>query len=168
MIAIFLGISKASSVFFCPHCYITSRMLQKGTPHFLATDQDVDNLDGGDQLRTVEKCIEDNERYIAETGGDKKLAKHYNNCISPPLIGDTGDVIDQVSTTPLHVSLGIGLKSVNLLEQQALELDTELKGVGAVHSEAVSRNLERRRNISQDILRIESDDCQSNARSGGR
>ena len=32
---------------------------------------------GVDQLCTLEKCIEDIERYTAETGGDKKLAKQY-------------------------------------------------------------------------------------------
>ena len=56
----------------------------------------------------------------------------YENCEHPPLVGNKGCVIDKVSCLPLHVALGLGVKNLNAVENQAWELDAQVKDFDGV------------------------------------
>ena len=61
--------------------------------------------------------------------GDKAEAKDFDNCINPPLltgIGTGEEMIDTYSCTPLHVNLVIGLQMLNIIENEAIELDKNI------------------------------------------
>ena len=51
----------------------------------------------------------------------------YENCEHAPLV-QGNEVIDLLSTTPLHISfVGIGLQVLNIIQAEAVKLDTEIK-----------------------------------------
>ena len=70
-------------------------------------------------LRSFDRCAAPNEAYRA--AGERAKAKNFENCEHKPLITG-GKVIDTVSTTPLHISLGIGIHILNVIEKEAISL----------------------------------------------
>lgn len=150
-IATTLGLMKATCTYFCPHCLVTSSALKKGEPHTptIVTD------DGVSTLRTFQQICSDNEQYIAETGGDKKEAKKYRNCIYKPLMGDIGNVIDIVSTSPMHVSLGLWLQNVNIMEQMCVNLDGEVKSDEVEYCDRMKEKMRRRSDMCAELVRLE-------------
>ena len=57
--------------------------------------------------------------------GQKAEPKLFENCINKPLVTG-GKIMDTFSTTPLHVSLGLGQQLLNVIENEAIELDKEV------------------------------------------
>ena len=82
--------------------------------------------DEEDFLRTFDSCHVKYAEFTA-AGGDKKHAQKYNNCINPPLITGPEYTVDTISTSPLHISLGLGLQVLNIVENSAIALDAEVK-----------------------------------------
>ena len=54
--------------------------------------------------------------------GEKAKALLFENCVNAPLL-ERGYIIDVVSTTPLHISLGLGLQVLNTIQEEAINLD---------------------------------------------
>ena len=78
-------------------------------------------------LRTFELCEAKHKEYKEKLDARGKAeAKEYQNCINKPLITG-GYVIDTISTTPLHISLGLGLHFLNAIEKEAIKLDKLIK-----------------------------------------
>ena len=69
---------------------------------------------------------QDYERFV-QAGSSKSKVKEFNNCEAPSLFKGAGSVISTTSCMPLHISLGIGLNNVNILENEAVELDQQIK-----------------------------------------
>ena len=82
--------------------------------------------DDDDFLRTFDGCHAKHAEFVA-AGGDKKHAQKFNNCVNAPLIKGQEFTVDTISTSPLHISLGLGLQLLNIVENDAIALDTEIK-----------------------------------------
>ena len=147
-----LGISNASCVYFCPHCLVTNAALKKGEAHEPAPDNEDD---GSNTLRTLQFINTENERYLEETGGDKNKAKHYHNCIYKPLIGDHGDIIDILSVSPMHISLGLGLQFVNIMEEMCVSIDGEVKEDKVEYCERMKAKMKKKNDMCEEIARLE-------------
>ena len=81
-----------------------------------------------DFLRTFDRCKEQNDKYEQQKVENAKKADaiNFDSCEHAPLLTG-GHVIDTVSTTPLHISLGLGHQALNVVEGEAIELDNEIK-----------------------------------------
>ena len=107
-----------------------------------------DNASGSCILRTYEGCISSNESYVS--GGETNVLA-FNNCKNTPLNRDEGTVIDSVSTTPLHVSLGVGLDNVNIIEKMAVDLDKQVKEAEGKTTENMTALMEQRGELLTEI-----------------
>ena len=128
-----VGLSGPNGKFFCNHCLVTLSQTPKGIPHALDILPKYQQYTDGsnhtlptdeDFLRTFEGCVAQNQQK--EQAGEKAKAMDYQSCQNKPLLSG-GYVIDTVSTTPLHISLGIGLQILNIVENEAILQDKEVK-----------------------------------------
>ena len=53
--------------------------------------------------------------------------KEYNNCEYLPLFRVNGLVLHATSCMPLHISLGVELHILNVIEKETIKLDNEIK-----------------------------------------
>ena len=107
-----------------------------------------DDASGGCILRTFEQSKTSNASFLAAGETD---VLNFNNCKHAPLNLDSGTVIDHVSTTPLHVSLGLGLDNVNIIENLAIEIDKEIKAADGLTSDNMKELLQQRTSIIQQL-----------------
>ena len=77
-------------------------------------------------------------------------AADHNNCIRPLLNWVAGPIIESVSTTPLHITLGLGHQNVNIIENMALALDTEVKAADGATSDELNALFTKRGAILRD------------------
>ena len=131
----FIGTSGPNGKFFCNHCLVTLDHVKKGVPHaqhILPKYQTYMGDDGSDYpykdcnypLRTFDRCKEMNAKY--REAGEKAKSLNYESCEYAPLL-EGEHIIDTVSTTPLHVSLGLGQHILTVLEDTAISQDKEIK-----------------------------------------
>ena len=148
-----LGLSGPSGRHFCIHCLATRIELSQN----IGSSYGLHELDNGAQdqcqnaeevdesgphvLRTYEGCKSANRRFV-ESGSENVL--NFQNCKQLPLNWDIGPIIDNISTTPLHVSLGIGLQNVNAIEEMALELDRQVKEAEGQSSDELNQLMNAR------------------------
>ena len=57
----------------------------------------------------------------------KALANQCHNCESKPIFRASGPVIESVSCMPLHLSLGLGKQTLEIVENEAIVLDKTIK-----------------------------------------
>ena len=107
-----------------------------------------DNASGSCILRTYEGCISSNESYVSS--GETNVPA-FNNCKNTPLNRDEGTVIDSVSSTPLHVSLGVGLDNVNVIEKMVVDFDKQVKEAEGKTTENVTALMEQRGELLTEI-----------------
>ena len=147
-----LGLSGPNGRHFCLHCLCVKQDLAegRGTSYGLhehgnsANDElqsENDDAAGPCLLRTYEACHSSNEKFQA--AGNANVAE-FGNCKESPLNWDIGPIIDSISTTPLHISLGLGLQNVNLIEEMAIELDQEVKEADGATSAKLNELMQRR------------------------
>jgi hypothetical protein len=111
---------------------------KKGKPHGLHILQKYRNKTNNlprvlppdaDFLRTFKGIEQKHNEYVA-AGAQTAKAMNFENCINKPLLKGIGTaagaMIDTYSCTPLHISLGIGLQILNIIENQAIQLDKEI------------------------------------------
>ena len=53
--------------------------------------------------------------------------KDFNNCEFSSLLTGTGPIILKTSCMPLHIAFGLELKILNLIEEEAVAIDCEIK-----------------------------------------
>ena len=101
---------------YCLHCKTTLQDLEKGTPHALHILPKYRQPEGNDGIqapfRTLNECCQQSEAFI-DAGRITKDASQYLNCIYNPIICGEGNILDCVSTTPLHISLGLGKQIID-------------------------------------------------------
>ena len=71
-----------------------------------------------------------------------------------PLLGDKGHVIDLVNTSPMYVSLGIGLQIVNIMENMCVELDGEVKGDSLVYCDRMKDKMKKRQDLCIELAQL--------------
>ena len=147
-----IGLSGPNGKFFCNFCLVTLDQTPKGVPHALDILPKYQQFAGGNQhsvrtddefLRTFERCSAQNRKK--EEAGAKAKARDYESCEDQPLLSG-GCVIDTVSTTPLHISLGIGHHVLNVVENEVIQQDKEVKNKEG-EFEAFSALFERKKEV---------------------
>ena len=78
------------------------------------------------EARTFENLEGDHKRFI-DSGKSRSHISNYNNCEFESLFQGTGKVINTVSCMLLHISLGMGLKILNIIEQQTVIVADKIK-----------------------------------------
>ena len=151
-----VGLSGPSGRHFCFHCLATRQDLVDGKGnsyglHELGDGGD-DEPEGGERtghnaLRTYEAC---HRSHAAFRTADTEVMD-YNNCKAPPLNCDEGVIIDSFSTTPLHVSLGVGLHLVNIIENKAVEIDHKVRQDDIATSDQTRELMTRRGHFVSEI-----------------
>ena len=81
---------------------------------------------------------QDYKRFV-QAGSSKSKVKEFNNFEAPSLFKGTGSVIFTTPCMPLHISFRIGLNNLNILENEVIELDQQIKSdsgdqTGEVHT----------------------------------
>ena len=72
--------------------------------------------------RTIQNCNELNQKWQSETGGNKKKASTYKNCINPPLLQKSFK--DESFNLPLmHITAGLGTHDIDKLEGVLFNFD---------------------------------------------
>ena len=94
-------------------------------------------------LLTFDGCGQKNEEKLA--AGEKAKAINFQSCENKPLLTG-GCVIDTLSTTPLYISLGLGLKNLNIVENETIRLDSEIKSAEGQY-DGFSEAFERKKEI---------------------
>ena len=130
------GLTGPNGKHFCFHCKVLLSDTKSGKPHALHILPKYQPRTHGhsrvlppneDFSRTIEGIKGNAARFKA--AGDKAEAKNFENCINAPLlsgVGTGGKMLDTYSCTPLHVSLGIGLQTLNIIEDTAIKLDKDI------------------------------------------
>ena len=115
---------KRASV--CKHCLCKLSDLKKGqTPAPLTKYCNYTPANTQLETRTFEKLKNDNEKYRND-GQPKQKVKDYNNFEFPTLFEGTGPILYTTSCMTLHISLGVGLNILNIIEE-AIKLDNEIE-----------------------------------------
>ena len=128
-IATILGLSGARGLQFCKDCLCKLSDLEKGkthTPNPLSKYNDHKPSKTDFEIRTFEMIKRDNQTYDND-GKPKSKLKEYNNCEFQSLFTGEGPILHTTSCMPLHISLGVGLKILNVIEGEAIKLDNEIK-----------------------------------------
>ena len=76
------------------------------------------------ETRTFEKLKSDNEKYRND-GEPKQKVKDYNNFKFPTLFKGTGPIL--YTTSCMTIPLGVALNILNIIEEEAIKLDNEIK-----------------------------------------
>ena len=129
-IASILGYIGPKGVHFCKDCLCRLSDLQKGathTPSPLPKYKDFVPQNNKFGVRTFEQLRADHLKY-KDSGEPRSKVKNFNNCEFSSLFRGTGPVILKTSCMPLHISLGIGLKILNLIENEAVAIDCDING----------------------------------------
>ena len=124
-----LGLTGPKGLHFCKDCLCKLSDLSKGathTPNPLSKYEDFVPQDIKFESRTFKQLKTDNLRCL-ESGKSRSKLKDFNNCDFPSLLAGTGPIILKVSCMPLQISLGLGLKILNLNEEEAVAIDCEIK-----------------------------------------
>ena len=148
-----IGLSGPNGKYFCNHCKVTLNDTQKGIPHavhILPKYQAHVGHSSDFALRTFTECKEMNAKYVE--AGDKAKSLQFESCENAPLL-DGGHVIDTVSTTPLHISLGLGLHVMKVVDKTLIGLDSEIKRKGGQH-DAFTSLYERQQEILESCQEI--------------
>ena len=72
------------------------------------------------EIRTFQMIQCDNQNYDND-GKSKSKLKEYNNCEFQSLFTGEGPILHTTSCMPLHISLGVGLKILNVIEGEAIK-----------------------------------------------
>ena len=87
-------------------------------------------------MRTVQNMKKDFEEFV-KNGNVHKNASKFNNCEHVPLLLHDGNIIDLVSVMPLHVSLGLGLVNINIVENLATEIDISIREANSIPCDTI-------------------------------
>ena len=74
---------------------------------------------------------------MEKEGGKRSKASDYENCIHKPLIASKGTVLENISQSPLHVSMGVGQHCVDIALKTALQLGQEVRKDQGLFSDEV-------------------------------
>ena len=156
-----LGLTGPNGKHFCNDCLITLQDVTKGTPHSPVILPKYHEPES-EQNRTFSphtiESITQNAKLFQENG--RKIPSDYFNSEHPPLIDACGPVINFTSVAPLHISLGLGLKNLNVTEELAVIEDKKVKGANGMSSDTVADLLLRRDNMHNMLDKLEEENNQ--------
>ena len=131
MVANVIGLTGPNGRHVCPFCEIMLSNINKGVLHSPVLFQKYTNI-GPISPELYENRMLENMSHLAmqfkESGDKKDNAKNYKNCENTHLISAKGTPVSHVSVMPLHLSRGIGLQFINIVENAAVSLDIEIIG----------------------------------------
>ena len=152
-----LGLNGPNGKYFCNNCLVSQQDVAKGIPHspvilpkYRATDS---NEGERFEIRSLES-IKENAKLFQENGA--KNPSDYFNCENSPLIDLNGPVIGHISVAPLYISLGLGLKNVDVAEQLAIAEDKKIKEENGITSENMLQLLHDRDSCCTQIANLEN------------
>ena len=101
------------------------------------------------------QSITDNAERFQQNGA--KNPSNYLNCEHPhpPSTDLSGSVTQYTSVAPLHISLGLGLKNVNVAEELAVKEDAKIRAEDGITSDNVANLIETRDNCCKDLQNLE-------------
>ena len=67
-------------------------------------------------------CQELHEKWLRETGGDKKKVAKYKNCLNPPLLANSFPN-SRIRYPLMHITTGLGVHDIGKLEGEILNFD---------------------------------------------
>ena len=159
-----LGLTGPNGKHFCNDCLVSLQDTPKSVPHspvILPKYQNNALTEGKDfPLHSIQSITDNAERF--QQNGVKNLS-NYLNCEHPPLIDLSGSVTQYTSVTPLHISLGLGLKNVNVAEEEAVKEDAKIRAEDGITLDNVANVIETRDNCCKELqnLEIEHDELVS-------
>ena len=153
-IANVLGYTGPKGVHFCKDCLCKLSDLQKGIAHspnplpkYKESIPSVCNF----EKRTFEQLQADHERYRA-SGDPRTKVKDYHNCELPSLFKGLGPIILTTSCMPLHISQGVGLRILNVVEEEAISIDNKIKTENGQQTNEIAEIMNRLQILSSEVL----------------
>ena len=154
IVATVLGLTGPNGRHFCPFCEVMLSNITKGVSHapFLFQKYTNEGQNSPELLedRTLERISELSSEFQL-SGGKKETAKNYSNCEYIPLISEKGPLIKHVSVMLLHLSLGIGLQFINILENGAVTLDLEIRQANGLTSDGIIESYNKQHLLLQTL-----------------
>ena len=92
----------------------------------------------------------DNQNYDNDVKSKSKL-KEYDNCEFQFLFTGEGSILHTTSCMLLHISLGVGLKILNVIEGEAIKLDNEIKQTKGLQTDQITDIMEEIRILLSSI-----------------
>ena len=147
-IARMLGLTGPNGTYFCNFCHAQIKDLEKGKPHtpWLLQKSSTANNTKQFSVRSFESISTDNEEFL-NGGAVKSKANQFHNCESRPIFHAAGPVIESVSCMPLHLSLGLGKQALELVENEAISLDNNIKEANGETCPEMTEALQRRESL---------------------
>ena len=131
-----LGLTGPNGKYFCDDCLVSQQDVAKGIPHspvilpkYWATGS---NEGEKFQIRSL-KSIKENAKLFQENGA--KNPSNNFSCENSPLTDLNGPAISHTSVAPLRISLGLGLKNLDVAEQLSIVEDKKIKEENGITSE---------------------------------
>lgn len=137
-----LGMGSASGSYSCIYC-------EKHVKHDHSPPEDKDMRTVASQSMWLAKRTEDDAKRLKENKRVKLKDKDHKNVKNPSLfpvldnVDDSPRLLDFVAPSPLHLSLGLGLKFVNFVADCCLQVDLILNGEGAQQYKVATEELEK-------------------------
>ena len=103
------------------------------------------------EKRPFEQLQADHERYRAN-GDPRTKVKDYHNCELSSLFKGSGPIILTTSCMPLHISLGVGLRTLNVVEEEAISIDNEIKTENGQQTNEIVEIINRLEILSSEVL----------------
>ena len=156
LLSYILGLTGPNGKYFCNDCLVTQQDVAKGIPHspvILPRYQDSDLAQGKTfPVRDLE-LIAENAQSFKDNGA--KTASSYFNCEHVPLVNLKGLVIKHTLVAPLHISLGLGLKNLNVAEEIAVTEDKKkIKELNSLTSDNMTKLLQDRDNCFSELTNL--------------
>ena len=79
--------------------------------------------------------------------------KEYNNCEYLPLFRGNGHLLHTTFCIPVHISLGIELCILNVIEEETIKLDNEIKADEGIQSVDIQSYIRGNENSFRDFDR---------------
>ena len=149
------GLTAPNGRHFCPFCEIMLSNVSKGVLHSPVLFPKYAN--GGQISPTSFECrtldsMSKSASEFQQSCAQKENAKHYKNCEHIPLIPEKDLLIKHVSVMLLHLSLGVGLQFINIVENAAVSLDVEIREANGLTSDGVIESYNKQHLLEEEIM----------------
>ena len=155
MIATVLGQTGPNGKYFCPFCEIMLAQVVKGSPHSPVHLRKYLSDNSSNTATTFISRIFEGMTEMAKSfqknGAKKNKQRNIKIVKNVPLIPAIGDIINNVSVMPLHISLGIGLQFLNIVENIAVALDIEVRKENGLTSDGVIEAFSKEHTIISEV-----------------
>ena len=134
---------------FCKDCLITLTNVVKGKIHTPTPLPKYQNY-VPDVIKFEDRTYQEmdtNAKQFIESGLPKSNVSDFENCELPPLFKGEGSVSETSSCMPLHISSGVGLQVLNIVEKEAIKLDDTVREAKGQANENISTLMDERKKL---------------------